>query len=222
LNILPARKKLFVWGASGHARFVLNILKFYDDIEVVGIIDDVSPERAGEIFDGIKIWGGRESLPLFKSQGVNYCIFGFGNCSARLKLSDLLLIEGFELFSAIHPDATIASNVSIGAGTVVGPGVVIDAGCEIHANCILNNSCCISHGSIIGSGTHICPGVTIGGDVTIGSGSWIGIGSTVIQKIAIGSGSYIGAGAVVTKDIQSNVLAHGIPAKIIRAIPPEF
>ena len=216
------KTKIFVWGASGHALFVRNILSYHNDIEVVGVLDDVSPQRKGENFHGVQVLGGREILPFLKKHGVVKGVFGFGSCSARLHHANFLYNEGFELISAIHPMAVVSTTASIGAGCVVGPGVVIDAECKVEENCILNNNSCISHGTYVASGTHICPGVTIGGDVSIGRGSWIGIGSTVVEKITIGAGSYIGAGSVVIRDVPDNVLVYGTPAKVIRSIPHTF
>lgn len=215
-------KRVFVYGASGHASFVLNILGLNKGIEVVGVLDDMSPQRTGEEFQGLKVLGGRDALAGLKRRGIVGCVLGFGNCSARLNLAKCLREEGFELVSAIHPMAAIAATAKIGPGTVIGPGVTVDAGCTIEENCILNNNCCISHGTYVGAGTHICPGVTIGGDVRVGAGSWIGIGSVLIQRVSVGSGCYIGAGALVTKDMPCNVLAYGIPAKVIRSIHHNF
>ncbi len=45
---------------------------------------------------------------------------------------------------------------------------------------------------------------------------WIGSHSLVLKGVKIGSGSIIGAGSVVTKNIPSDVLACGVPAKIVR------
>lgn len=50
---------------------------------------------------------------------------------------------------------------------------------------------------------------------------WIGTGATVTQGVTIGENSIIAAGAVVTKDIPPNVIAAGIPAKVIRKIDKE-
>jgi acetyltransferase-like isoleucine patch superfamily enzyme len=47
---------------------------------------------------------------------------------------------------------------------------------------------------------------------------WIGSGVIVTDGVKIGHGSVIAAGAVVTSDIPSNVIAAGIPAKVIRSI----
>ena len=50
---------------------------------------------------------------------------------------------------------------------------------------------------------------------------WIGTGATITQGVTIGENSIIAAGAVVTKDIPPNVIAAGIPAKVIRKIDKE-
>ncbi len=50
--------------------------------------------------------------------------------------------------------------------------------------------------------------------VTIGEGAWIGSAAVVMADV--GKGSIIAAGAVVTKPIPDNVIAGGVPAKVIR------
>lgn len=57
--------------------------------------------------------------------------------------------------------------------------------------------------------------------VTIGDDVWIGSGAVILPGVTIGSGSVIGAGSVVTKDIPANVLACGVPCKVIREITEE-
>ncbi|HJD74639.1 MAG TPA: sugar O-acetyltransferase [Bacteroides reticulotermitis] len=52
--------------------------------------------------------------------------------------------------------------------------------------------------------------------VTIGSDCWIGGGAIICPGITIGDRCVIGAGSVVTKDIPSDCIAVGNPARIIR------
>lgn len=54
--------------------------------------------------------------------------------------------------------------------------------------------------------------------VKIGSNVWIGAGVHINQGVSIGNNTVIGSGSVVTKSIPSNVIAAGVPCKIIREI----
>ena len=47
---------------------------------------------------------------------------------------------------------------------------------------------------------------------------WIGAVAVVTKGVTIGDNSVLAAGAVVTRDIPPNVIAAGVPAKVLRAI----
>ena len=50
---------------------------------------------------------------------------------------------------------------------------------------------------------------------------WIGSNVTIMPGVTIGENSVIGAGSVVTKDIPANVVAAGVPCKVMREITDE-
>lgn len=54
--------------------------------------------------------------------------------------------------------------------------------------------------------------------VKIRRNAWIGAGVTVCPGVTIGENSVIGAGSVVTKDVPSNTVYAGVPAKFIKNI----
>lgn len=54
--------------------------------------------------------------------------------------------------------------------------------------------------------------------IIIKKNAWIGAAATILPGVTIGENSVIAAGAVVSKDIPDNVVAGGIPAKIIKTI----
>jgi len=62
------------------------------------------------------------------------------------------------------------------------------------------------------------PGINIYGKIKIGNNSFIGHGSVIMPGVSIGENVVIGAGSIVTKDIQSNSLAVGVPARVIKPI----
>lgn len=54
------------------------------------------------------------------------------------------------------------------------------------------------------------------GQVYVGKGAYIGMGTMVVKPVTIGEGAIVGAGAIVTKDIPSNEVWAGNPARFIR------
>lgn len=61
-------------------------------------------------------------------------------------------------------------------------------------------------------------GIEVAKPITVGNNVWIGAGSTILAGVTIGSGSVIGAGSVVKKSIPENVVAVGVPCKVLRPI----
>lgn len=54
--------------------------------------------------------------------------------------------------------------------------------------------------------------------IQIGNNVWIGGDVKLTAGVSIGDNSIIGTGSVVTKDIPANVIAAGVPCKVIRPI----
>jgi maltose O-acetyltransferase len=64
-------------------------------------------------------------------------------------------------------------------------------------------------------------GIEVAKPITIGNNVWIGAGSTILAGATIGDNTVIGAGSVVKKSIPSNVIAVGVPCKVLRKITEE-
>lgn len=61
-------------------------------------------------------------------------------------------------------------------------------------------------------------GLEVALSITIGNNVWIGAGCIILPGVTIGDNSVIGAGSIVKNDIPSNVVAVGIPCKVLRGI----
>ena len=92
-----------------------------------------------------------------------------------------------------------------------------------------------SGGIVFEDGVSVAPGVRIAtinhdfnnrhtiytyGKVVLKKNVWIGMNVTICPGVTIGENSVIAAGAVVTKDIPANVVAGGVPARIIKPLDP--
>jgi acetyltransferase-like isoleucine patch superfamily enzyme len=94
----------------------------------------------------------------------------------------------------------IRGNLSIGNDVIIGPGVKIFT--ENHSFDIKNMSFRLQE--------------EIRKDVIIGNNVWIGANSTILSGVNIGSNVVIAAGSVVNKNIESNCIYAGVPAKFIK------
>lgn len=56
------------------------------------------------------------------------------------------------------------------------------------------------------------------GNIIVGNNVVIGMNSMILPGVKIGDNVIIGAGSIVTKDIPSNSVVAGVPAKIIKTI----
>jgi acetyltransferase-like isoleucine patch superfamily enzyme len=54
--------------------------------------------------------------------------------------------------------------------------------------------------------------------VRVGRAAWVGIGAIVRDHVAIGAGAQIGAGSLVLEDVPPDVVAYGVPAKVVRRV----
>lgn len=196
--------KVYLYGASGHAKVVMDIarLAYYD---VPSLIDDNSEihELAG--------------VPVVHSaEGLNPIIVTIGDCKIRRRIVEMLGVR--EFVTVIHPNAMKAESAKLGFGTVVMAGAILNPYVTVGNHCIINTGASLDHDVKIGDFVHIAPHCTICGDVEVGEGTWVGAGTAIIQGIHIGKNCFIGAGSVVVKDIPDNSLCYGNPARIIKRI----
>lgn len=196
--------KVYLYGASGHAKVILDALRFAA-VNVPLMIDD--NECLNE-FEGIPV--------MHSADGLSPLIVCIGDCKIRRRI-----VRGLgrrDYLTVAHPSAVIANTVIIGAGSVIMAGAILQASSIVGEHCIINTAASIDHDTIIHDFVHVAPHCTLCGGVEIGEGTWVGAGTTIIQGVHVGKDCYIGAGSVVVKDIPDNSLCYGNPARIIKKL----
>ena len=118
----------------------------------------------------------------------------------------------------IHPSVIISQTSEITNGTYIGPGSILAPYSKIGHSVTINRRVAIGHHTTIDDYSTLAPGSNVAGHCNIGHGVTIGLGANVIDGVQIGDNAIIGAGALVAKSIPANVLAYGVPAKVVRTI----
>jgi maltose O-acetyltransferase len=131
---------------------------------------------------------------------------------------------------------------SVGKGVNVRPPffcehgeISIDEGTFVNTGAVMLDICPISIGARCQFGprvqllaaTHpVDPdarraGWEYGAPITIEDNVWLGGGVIVCPGVRIGQNTVVGAGAVVTRDLPADVVAAGVPARVLRRIGPK-
>lgn len=109
-------------------------------------------------------------------------------------------IKGYDVHSTVIFERKIHLDRLYPHGIHIGENCLIASGCTIlsHDHCKrVNNQPLLL-------------------DTHIGKNCFIAVNSTILPGITIGDEVIVGAGSVVTKDISSNCIVAGNPAKVIR------
>jgi sugar O-acyltransferase (sialic acid O-acetyltransferase NeuD family) len=194
-------------GAGGHAKVVADIV-IKSEGNLLGFLDDNLP--AGHLVIGYPILGKISEVSRFANDDTEF-IIAVGNNATRAKLAETLSLPWH---TAIHPNATIGTDVEIGKGSVIMSAAVINPCASIGKHCIINSGAIIEHDNILADYVHVSPGACLGGTVHVGEHTHIGIGATVRNNITITANCVIGAGATVVKDITVPGIYIGTPARI--------
>ena len=124
--------------------------------------------------------------------------------------------ESFGMFPPFYTDC--------GRNIHIGKNVFINAGCKFQdqGGIYIEDGVLIGHNAVLATINHMEDPEKRAGmifqPIHIEKKVWLGANVTVLPGVTIGEGSVIAAGAVVTKDVPANMIAAGVPAKVIRKV----
>jgi sugar O-acyltransferase (sialic acid O-acetyltransferase NeuD family) len=199
---------ILIFGAGGHAKAIIEMVKQSGGYTIVGILDD-DKSLTGKKVLGIPVLGRRDLLETLAFQGVKMAANGVGgiiDIGVRVKIFDLLEKAGFSFPALIHPRATVEPSANVGEGAQVFANAYVGSDAVLHEKCIANTNAVVSHDCVIGPYTHIAPGALLAGHVQVGGRTLIGMGVTTTIGVKIGSGVRIGNGAIVLADVPDKMV----------------
>lgn len=204
--------RLVVYGAGGHARVVAELAESLG-YEVLGWLDEkieTGALRADRRVLGSVSWLRGLDAPTVVALGI-------GDNHIRAETYEAALAVGGLFPALVHPRATVSPSARLGAGCVVMAGAVINAGAQLEDGVVVNTGAVVEHDCHVGRFAHISPNATLTGGVKLGALSQLGAGATAAPGVTIGANTLVGAGAVVVKNLDSGVIAYGVPARVVRS-----
>jgi len=133
------------------------------------------------------------------------------NCTFRSdQTSNLIGINHKCILSTHHETATIIIGNNCGfSGTSIGAAKEIRIG---------NNVLVGANSIITDFDWHLDKSNTTPLPVIIQDNVWIGVNTTILKGVIIGENSIIGANSLVIRNIPANVIAGGVPCKVLKLL----
>jgi len=197
--------RMLLYGAGGHARVLISILKALN-LPPVAVFDD---DLTKQLVYNVPVVGSyradfQPDLPLLLAVGDN---------ATRCQLAKVIL---HSFGTIIHPSAVVDSSVTLGTGTVVVHRAVVQANAQLGRHVIVNTGASVDHDCVLSDFVQVAPGAILCGNVRVGEGTLIAAGAVVVPGITIGPWVTVGAGAVVTRNVPEGAVVWGNPTRLIR------
>lgn len=200
--------RLFV---AGTGTWALELIEYARaaDVEVIGLLELVEPERAGRRIHDLPVRLPEDLPPVPDRLAI------VGLIRARAQYGERLAEHGWRPAPPIvHPRSIISPSARLADGVLVGPGAVLGAESELDAHAVVARGALVGHHTQVGIGAVLNPGANVGGNASIGDGAAIGMGATVLNAVRVGAGAVVAAGAVVIRDVAGGHRVQGVPAKV--------
>jgi hypothetical protein len=209
---------IIIIGGGGHGRGILEILLAEaqatgTDCPVVGFLDE-DPSVVGSMLAGRPVLGGLNEMPRLVATGHQF-LLGVGDPRTRQDLARRITVAGVVYARAVHPRATLYSEVVVAPGCVVAAGVTVAAATRLGEHTLLNLNATLGHDCVLEEFATVAPGANIGGHVRFGRAAFAGLNATVLPGLTVGENSQVGAGSVLLEDLEPDRVAFGVPARVV-------
>ena len=200
---------IVVYGAGGHGKALIDLIRALGTYSIAGIVDDNSP--AGSTIMDVTVLGGSKVLGQLIERGVHLAVNavgGIGDIQSRIKVFDRLSEVGFTCPTLIHPTAFVEQSSILAEGIQVMPHAYIGSEAKVGFGVIINTGAIVSHDCVLGDYANLSPGAILAGEVSIGTATLIGMGVTVNLRVKVGSYARVGNGSTIKQDVPQGGIVH--------------
>ena len=193
---------VLVYGAGGHGKTLVELIKSMHIYHVVGVVDDHVPAQT--LIAGVPVLGTADILAECYQRGMRLAVNGvggIGNVGVRLQVFEILAKQHFTCPAIVHPSAWVEDSAVLDAGVQVLAHAYVGSDAHVGFGSVLNVGVCFSHDVVVGKVTNFSPGATLGGNVVVGDYTQVGMNASINLGVKVGSRARIGNGATVKADV---------------------
>ena len=206
-------KNLYIVGASGCGREVLNIIKDIHAIRgvqwnIVGFLDDDLQALDSIDCDYQVVGTIKDYLP----QANDVLALGIASPQVKEKIVAMLKAKGAVFQSIIHPYVALGRFNTIGEGAVIYSGFGMTVNIKIGDFCTLL-ACGLGHDVEVGDFSTISSWCNIMGHVKIGKRVFMGVDCSGATNAGMEDDAYVGVGSVGLRKVKAGKRAFGNPAR---------
>ena len=151
-------------------------------------------------------------------------------CAGTIVLAGATIGDG----ALIGDQAFVRERSRIGAGSIVGRGSVVDNDVVLGERVRVQTNVYLTAFTVVEDDVFVGPGAVTTNDDTIGRRQHgeplrgatlrracrIGGGSVLTPGVEVGEEAFVAAAALVTHDVPARTVVMGVPARVVRDVPP--
>jgi sugar O-acyltransferase (sialic acid O-acetyltransferase NeuD family) len=195
-------RAVLIFGAGGHGRTLIELIRATGDLEVAGVVDDHLAKGTDVL--GVPVLGRREDLASIRGEGIGQAVNAIGgitNMAVRVEVTRSLLARGFTMPTLVHPTAFVEASARIGAGSQILAHSYVGSDAIIGVGAIINTGAVVSHDCVLADHVNLSPGCLLAGGVDVGEATLLGMGVTTYLGIAVGANVRAGNGAIISAPV---------------------
>jgi sugar O-acyltransferase (sialic acid O-acetyltransferase NeuD family) len=215
-------RNLLLAGAGGFARETAEAVRAvnasFPTWVLRGFLDD-DPSLHGASIGGVPVVGPIEAVHDHPDAEIVICTASPDAYLSRGLIADRLGLDDERYATVVHPTATIGESCRVGPGSVLLAHTDLTADVVVGRHVAVMPQVVLTHDVRIDDCATIASGVTVSGSCHVAEGAYIGTGVCLREGITVGERAMVGMGAVVTRDVPSERLWFGAPARDVSRAP---